>query len=192
MNVLIVPEDFRKDQYILQPVIKRMMQEVDKPNANVRVCLDPLFGGVSEAMKWVRLCEVISMYPMVQLFLLLVGRDCMPGRKSAIDNLEKQSIALLNDGRIMLAENAWQEIEVWGLAGQTLPKDWNWKDIRADRDPKEHYFAIWAKDRKVENEPGEGRTTLGREAATNYKRLVSRCPEDIVTPQDRIKQWILR
>jgi hypothetical protein len=39
MNVLIIPEDFRKDQYIVKPLIRRMLAEIGKPNANLRVCI---------------------------------------------------------------------------------------------------------------------------------------------------------
>ena len=84
MNVLIIPEDFRKDQHIVLPIVQRMLREVGKPNANVRVCLDPLMGGVSQAMKWERIREVLVRYRgMVQVFLLLVNRDGNAGRRTA-------------------------------------------------------------------------------------------------------------
>lgn len=51
MNVLVIPEDFRKDQYIVAPIVRRMFEVLAKPNANVRVCLDPLLGGIGEATK---------------------------------------------------------------------------------------------------------------------------------------------
>lgn len=61
-NVLVIPEDFRKDQYILQPIIQRLLTECGKPNANVRVCRDPLLGGVSQAMNRQELEEIIERY----------------------------------------------------------------------------------------------------------------------------------
>lgn len=60
MNVLLIPEDFRNDQYILGPLFSGLLALCGKPNANVRVCLDPLLGGVSEAMKPARLLVVRS------------------------------------------------------------------------------------------------------------------------------------
>jgi hypothetical protein len=190
MNVLIIPEDFRKDQYLLQPIIQRMMEEVGKPKAKVKVCLDPLLGGVGEAMKWTRLSEIIGMYPMVQLFLLIVDRDGLPDRRKALTSLEVKATEVLNSAQVFLAENAWQEIEVWALAAAELPSEWRWQDIRNDRDPKERYFAELARTRKLDNEPGEGRTTLGREAARNYKRMLSLCKEDVVALQTRIEAWL--
>jgi hypothetical protein len=188
MNVLIIPEDFRKDQYIVAPIIRKMLTEIGKPNANVRVCLDPLMGGISEATKWERIQEVIDMYPMVQLFLLIVDRDGIETRRLTLDRLEQKAAEHLGTtGRTLLAENAWQEIEVWAIAGQPLPKDWKWAEIRQHRDPKEAYFEPLARSRKLTDEPGEGRTTLGKEAALNYSRVRSLCLEDIQQLEERLK-----
>ena len=49
MNILVIPEDFRKDQYILNPLFSRLLRSIGRPQAHVRVCLDPLLGGVAEA-----------------------------------------------------------------------------------------------------------------------------------------------
>jgi len=189
MNVLIIPEDFRKDQYVVAPIVRRMFAEVGKPNANVRVCLDPLMGGISQATKWERIQEVLSRYRMVHVFLLLVDRDGKPGRRESLNNIERQATTELGDGKTLIAENAWQEIEVWALAGQELPPDWKWAAIRAEVHPKEVYFDPFAKGRGLTAEPGEGRTTLGREAAANYNRVRSRCKEDIEELESRLKRW---
>ncbi|MDF5730871.1 MAG: hypothetical protein PUP92_23370 [Rhizonema sp. PD38] len=141
MNVLVIPEDFRKDQYMLKPIFMAMMKEVGKPNAKVRVCQDPLLGGVSEALKWERIQEIIVRYKgMVNLFLLCVDRDGKKGRKEALTTIEQQAANILTGGRLLLAENAWQEIEVWVLAGHDLLSDWNWQVIRNEVNPKETYF----------------------------------------------------
>jgi hypothetical protein len=191
MNVLIIPEDFRKDQYVLKPIIQRMFAEAGKPNANIRVCLDPLMGGISEAMKWERIAEVLDRYRMVQIFLLIVDRDGEQGRRQALKALEDKANQKLEAGRVFVAENAWQEIEVWALAGQEqLPAGWKWSAIRREVHPKEVYFEPLARQRGLLKEPGEGRTTLGREAAHNYPRVRSRCREDIENLEIRLKVWI--
>lgn len=188
MNVLVIPEDFRKDQYILKPLIQKMFAEIGKPNANVRVCLDPLMGGISEATKWERIKEVLELYPMVNVFLLIVDRDGIETRRRSLDGLETTAAAHLNSPRKFLAENAWQEIEVWAIAGQPIPKGWNWVDVRGHRDPKEAYFDPLAAARNLQNEPGQGRTTLGKEAAKNYARVRTLCPEDVQQLENRLKQ----
>ncbi len=75
MRVLVIPEDFVKDQYILQPLVEAMMEASGKPRARVRICHDPRLGGVAEALKWERVAEILDRYPMIDLFLLCVDRD---------------------------------------------------------------------------------------------------------------------
>ena len=76
MNILVIPEDFRKDQYMLKPIISAMLAKLEKPRAKVKVCQDPLLGGVSEALKWERIEEIIDQYRgMFNLFLLCLDRD---------------------------------------------------------------------------------------------------------------------
>ena len=76
MRVLAIPEDFRKDQYILQPILSALLEAAGKPKARVRVCTDPLLGGISQALRWERIVEILDRYRgMVDLFVLCVDRD---------------------------------------------------------------------------------------------------------------------
>jgi len=190
VNVLVIPEDFRKDQYVLKPIVEAMMAKI-RVRARVMVCTDPLLGGVGEALKWERLDEIIEMYRgMTRLFLLLVDRDCDDSRVARLRVLEQQAAAVLaGSGRVFLAEHAWQEVEAWVLAGmQDLPGDWSWKDVRADCHPKESFYNEYARRRGVLDNPYEGRDVLAREAARNYQRIRKLCPEDIATLEKRIRQ----
>jgi hypothetical protein len=189
MNVLIIPEDFRFDQFILKPIIKAMMTELGKPHANVRVCRDPLLGGVEQAMKWERIAEILDMYGTIDLFLLIVDRDGKDGRRRGLDALEEQAAAELRSDRSFLAENAWQEVEVWLLAGHKLPKEWQWKEIREERDPKELYFEPYASQRGLLHKLGRGRKALGREAAKRYSRIRQLCPE-VAGLEEKIREYI--
>lgn len=191
MNVLVIPEDFRKDQYMLKPIIEAMMRDVGKPKAKVRVCQDPLLGGIDQALKWERIEEIINRYKgMVNLFIMCVDRDGKEARKAVLGNIEKEAANILTSGRLLLAENAWQEIEVWVLAGHNLPSNWNWQEIRKEVHPKENYFLPFAKMRSLLDEPGEGRKTLTEEAAQQYRRIRQLCPEDIAALEDRIRSWL--
>ena len=192
MNVLVIPEDFRTDQYILKPIIAKMLAEIGKPHANVEVCLDPLLGGVTAAMNWTQIADILDIYRgMVQIFLLIVDRDGNEHRRLRLDNLEAQAKAVLPAGHVLLAENAWQEVEVWALAGlRTLPSAWNWNEVRAEPNPKERYFHPHAAHRNLLKEPGQGRKTLGLEAAQNYRRVRSRCQEDVAALERRLKEWL--
>lgn len=126
----------------------------------------------------------------VDLFLLCVDRDGKNGRKAALEKIEQQAANSLTSGKLLLAENAWQELEVWVLAGHKLPTDWNWQVIRQEVHSKENYFLPFAEMRSLLDQPGEGRKTLAEEAAHDYHRIRQLCPEDIVALEDRIRTWL--
>src|SRR5262249_50275179 len=103
--------------HILGPVLKRMFEELGKRKANVRPCLDPKIGGIANALDWDTLATIVDMYPLFHLFLLIVERDGNEHRRAAFDRLVELSQGVLIGKRKLLAENAWQEVEVWALAG---------------------------------------------------------------------------
>ena len=120
MKVLILPEDFRKDQYLLRPLFDRLFAAIGRPNTKVIVCTQPLLQGVTEALKHERLAEVIDRYPMIDIFVLCVDRDGIVSRRRRLDRIEQE----FSQGRQFLAENAWEELETWTLAGLDLPPGW--------------------------------------------------------------------
>ena len=196
MNVLVLPEDFRKDQHILKPIISAMLAEIGygRGKTNVRVCTAPLIGGVAAALKWEVIQPILARYQYyIDLFLLCVDRDNSAGRATALRKLEEQAQAELPNGKSFLAEHAWQELEVWVLAGQDkLPKDWKWSEIRAERDPKERFYLPFARSSGCIEHPAEGRGTLATEAARHYKRIRTRCPEDVRNLEERVAAALRR
>lgn len=193
MNVLVIPEDFRKDQYILKPIIEAMLNSCGRPRARVVVCKDPVLGGVNQAMRWEYLKEIFDRYRgMVDLFLLCVDRDGVASRRARLAELEAQAAADLPADRVLLAENAWQELEVWVLAGHELPNQWVWREIRDELHPKERYYLPFAKARAMIDQPAEGRRALSLEAARRYDRIKQLCPEDVANLEQRIKDWLGR
>ena len=184
MNVLVIPEDFRKDQYILKPLFKRLFTTFGRPKAKVRVCQDPLLGGIGEAMKAERIAEIVSRYGgMIRIFILCVDRDGEVGRRQGLDSLEGK----FGDDRTFIAVNAWEELETWVLAGLDLPGDWRWTDVRAEIHVKERYFEPLAAQRGVADGPGGGREALGKEAARNLRVIRQKCPEDFDTLAQRLE-----
>jgi len=88
---------------------------------------------------------------------------------------------------VLVGENAWQELEVWILAGmQDLPKKWSWQEVRAERDVKETYFDSYVDRRGLRAAPYGGRRTLAEEAARRYDRIRQLCPEDVGALHDAI------
>lgn len=191
MRALVIPEDFTKDQYMLKPILEAMFRAVGKPCAIVNICRDPRFQGVSQALDWTRLGPVIDRYKgMTDLFLLCVDRDGDATRRAALDPIERQAESLAPGRVALLAEYAWQEIEVWVLAGHKLPKEWAWKAIRQELHPKERYYLPFAEQQGVLDQPAEGRKTLAEAAAHQYARIKRLCPEDIASLENRIRQSV--
>lgn len=175
MRVLVIPEDFRHDQYILIPLLKRLFIDMGKRNARIGICRDPLLGGVGEALKSERIQEVVDQYKgMTDIFILCVDRDGIQGRRERLDQIEAE----FADSHSFLAENAWEEIETWALAGLVLPKGWRWAEVRAEVHVKEVYFDRLAQVRGVADGLGGGRRDLGNEAARRISAIRRKCPED--------------
>ena len=175
MNVLVIPEDFRKDQYILKPIFGRLLRSIGSPRAKVRVCQDPLLGGVDEATKSERIAEIVARYDgMTDIFVLCVDRDGDVNRRRRLDQLERK----FRSGRVFLAANAWEELETWVLAGLDLPRNWSWTDVRAEVHVKERYFDRLALERGVGDHPGGGRKPLAEEAARRISTIRQKCPDD--------------
>ena len=180
-NVLVIPEDFTKDEHVLKPVVEKILGDVGKPNATVLVCRRPNFGGIGEALKTERLRkEVLARYPMVDLFVLLIDRDGEAARENTIARLE-ESLGRELEARNgqFLGELARQETEVFVLAGHDLPSEWKWQEIRADPDVKNTFFRQLVRQKGTENLPHDGRKKLMAEAIQNWTRMKARCPEDI-------------
>ena len=172
MNVLIIPEDFRNDQYVLKPIFNRLLRNIGKTRFRVRVCNDPLLMGVANALNTDSLQEIVEDYPMYDLFILCVDRDCNVNRRDRLDQIEDHF------GASFFAVNAWEEIETWVLAGVDTPTNWRWSDIRAECDVKERYFLPLVHQRRLTNTIGGGRKTLGEEASRRINAIRQKCPED--------------
>ena len=187
MNVLVIPEDFRIDQYILKPLFDRLLRAMGRRNAKVIVCQDPLLGGIVNATNLKRIAEILERYDgMIDVFVLCVDRDGEHGRRQRLDDIEQK----FGQERHFLAENAWEELETWALAGLELRNDWRWNDIRAEVHVKETYFDELAKYRSVANGPGRGRKILGKEAALRIDSIRQKCPEDFGKLARRLEKII--
>ena len=186
MNVLIIPEDFRNDQYILKPLFSRLFQSIGRRHVRVNVCRDPLLGGVGEALKSERMAEVIGKHGMTDIFILCIDRDGKEGRRQRLDQLQKK----FDNGQTFLAENAWEEIETWILAGLDLPANWNWRTVRTEVQVKETYFEPLAAQRNLSDAPGDGRKPLGEEASRRINAIRQKCPEDFDALAQRLEAAI--
>ena len=193
-NVLIICEDATEDQHILRPIITAMMEAVGRPNAKVMVYQNlPKHKAISRISDWETISEIIDNNKgKTDLFLLCVDRDGKEDRRAKLDNLESEAAKakILSPTQKFLAENAWQEVEVWALAGHDLPSEWSWAEIRREANPKETYFEPFAKRQGVSDGIAGGRKALSEEAVRRYDRIRRLCPEDVENLENRIRGWI--
>ena len=184
MRVMLIPEDFRHDQYIIGPLFKRLMSNLGKPNAKVITCTDPLLGGIGEALKPERLQEICDQYDgMVDIYVLCVDRDGEVGRAERLDAIEQRFSV---DGRVFFAVAAIEELETWLLAGIDEPLPASWNEIRAEIHPKETYFLPLSKKMGLLTSPGQGRKILGERAARNCASIIQKCTEDLSIVNSKI------
>ena len=179
MKVLIIPEDFRKDQYILKPLFTRLFGHLGVRPVEVEVCQNPLLGGVSEALKTDNLTRILERRRgMYDLYILCVDRDGEVGRRQRLDDIEAEIQARFGNMVSFFAENAWEELETWVLAGVNLPGEWRWADVRAEVHVKEQYFEPLAVRRGLAGSTGGGRKALAEEASRRIRAIRRKCPED--------------
>ena len=175
MEVMIIPEDFQNDQYILKPLFSRLFKRMGFSTINVSICYNPRFRGVAQSLSLERLEGIVERYGgMTDIFILCVDRDGDLGRRQSLDRIEQE----LGNNRVFLAENAWEEVETWALAGLELPGSWRWVDVRAEVDVKERYFEPLAAQRGLADTDGGGRRALGVEASRRIRAIRRKCPED--------------
>lgn len=176
MNIVVIPEDFRKDQYILKPLFSQLFKRLGASNPKVNICRDPLLGGIGEALKTDLLAEIVNdQRGMTDIFILCVDRDGVVGRRERLDQIEAEF-----QGRcVFLAENAWEEIETWVLAAaRDLPNEWSWAQVRSEKQIKETYFEPYVARRGLTDTLGGGRKVLGEEAARRVPAIRQKCTED--------------
>ena len=143
-----------------------------------------MLGGVGEALKLERLLEIIEdNRGTTDIFILCVDRDGEPGRRQRLNQIETE----FGSSTVFFAENAWEEIETWALAGLELPSDWRWADVRAERDVKERYFEPFAAQRGVSGLIGGGRKFLGEEASRRIPAIRQKCLEDFDSLAHRLQ-----
>ena len=191
MRVLVIPEDFVKDQYILKPLVETIMRTIGKPQAKITICMNPRLAGIGQALQWRRINDIIEAYKgMYDIFLLCVDRDGEENRRAKLENIEQEARQILDPKQVLFAVLAWQKVEIWALAGcRDLPQEWKWTSMRQEISFKQVYFDPYAKKRNVYDKPHNGREILGREAAVQYRRVRDLC-EEVSYLEERVRQWI--
>ncbi len=178
-RVLVIPEDPTYNGYILQPLVKALLDKAGKPNSRVTVLTNPRIRGVDHAI--FSAPEIVRDNPMYDLFLLMVDRDARLGDgEDRLQRLREAESRAMGYGRLLLACAAIEEVEVWLMASHPDKIDnlgFGWKAIRQHDHPKEQYFDPFLATYGNRLEAGQGRKRLMGEGLDNLTGLLNRCDE---------------
>lgn len=173
MKVLVIPEDPHLDQHILKPVIERVFEDLSK-KARIEVLQNPRIRGVEHALDRETIDAIVTKNRMVDVFLLVVDRDCAKDRRARLDALEQR-----HPGKL-LATMGVEELESWLLALHRRDVEErhkvNWTGVRSECHPKET-FAEPLLERLGDGGPGNGRKSAMGAIAKQWKSLCELCPE---------------
>jgi hypothetical protein len=133
LKVLIIPEDQTYDGYILKPIVEAMISDLGW-RAAVDVLPEPRLRGASDALDKHLIASITEANPMIDLFLLIVDRDC-----DRFGNVTKASERQKEQEGRLLACVAREEVEVWMLALHTKRLPIGFREVLADCDPKEKW-----------------------------------------------------
>ena len=182
MKVLIIPEDPTLDQYILKPIVESIFRDVER-SARVHVLSEPHLRGVDQALDKDVVAGIVADNPMVDLFLIVVDRDCVDSRNDRAQAREQEHPDSL---RFALAV---EEVEVWMLALHRDDLGARWSDVRAHCDPKEEYAEPFLERQGWSTEVGRGRKKAMRNLAGNWRGLLGVCSE-IGDLKREIEMWL--
>ncbi len=182
MKIMVVPEDPVLDQYVLKPIVERMFVDLGR-RARVQVLSNPRLRGVAQALDHQILARVISQYPMFDAFLLMVDRDGVESREAEARTREAE-----HEGRLF-ACLAIEEVEVWMLALHHKDIEASWKEIRADRDPKERFAHPLLAELAPRVALGGGRVRAMEPLGPKWRSLLKMCPE-LERLEQRLRVWL--
>ncbi len=171
MKVLVIPEDPTYDQYILKPVIERIFSDL-KRSARIRVLWNPRLRSVNQALDSTVLADVVSSYPMIDLFLVLVDRDGDADRRPAHARRRESE----HGGRLIVCL-AIEEVEVWMLAVHRARLSEPWRVVRGEVHPKERFAAPFLAAHAPKLGPGRGRKWAMRSLGSQWQGVLEVCPE---------------
>ncbi len=182
-NVLVIPEDPTHNGDILEPLISRMMAECGKPNARIQVLTNPKVQGYEHAKQ--KLPEIADRYRHFDLALFIVDADGKD-RTAAFQSIE----SMHKDTKpVLFCIAAFQEVEVWLLAGHINKLERRWSEVRRDVSVKENVFEPFLRKFGDARRYGGGRDLLMSDALTRYSTILQRCPE-LRQLQERITKLV--
>ena len=167
-RVLVICEDPTHDQFILKPLMERLLERCERKSPRVQILTDPWIKGKDDLRR--RLGEIVERYRSYDLLVCVIdadGKDC----SGLLEEMTKRF------GPKLLCCAAVQEVEAWVLAGHVNKLTRPWSEVRQDSSVKETEFVSFLKMYGDAKRPGAGRAELMMEALQNFDGLLQRCPE---------------
>jgi hypothetical protein len=183
MRVLIIPEDPTLDRYVVQPIVERIFHDLGR-TARVEVLTDPHLSGVEQALDSKVVAGILEDNRMIDLFLLVVDRDCdrRGDTNKAITRQQEHPDKLV-------AALALEELEVWALAPHRAELPNSWSQVRSECDPKERYSDPFVESKGWLATVGKGRKKAMRDLGNAWAGVLSVCPE-IAALKSAIQKWL--
>ena len=184
MRVLIIPEDPTLDRHVSKPVVERIFADLGHPRARVEVLTDPHLSGITQALDENVIAEILEDNRMVDLFLLIIDRDC-----ENYGNSQKAAARKSGHPGKLLTALAREELEVWPLALHRSELSAPWNEVSSDCHPKELFYDPFIEDKGWVSTVGKGRKRAMRALGREWKGLLRVCPE-IDELKAEIEQWL--
>lgn len=182
-KVLVIPEDPTYNGSILNPVVSRVLQEVGKMNARVKVLTNPAMKGIGNAKELMR-TQVADMWgKSFDLWLFIPDADCAGDLAPFEGEMKQRGIPLICCA-------ARPEVEAWALAGFSNDLTVPWSEVAQHPRLKEEVFQPAIQTFGDIRLPDQGRGLMAKKAVSNYRSLKRLCPE-VAELEQRIVQFLL-
>jgi len=170
VKVLIIPEDQTQDGFIAKPVVEALLRDLNI-KSRVDVLPEPRLRGAGDALDPEVVRSIVENNPMIDVFVLVVDRDCE--RKG---NEAKALAREQEHPDKLVACVAIQELEVWMLALHKDKVGDQWQDIRSHCDPKEKWAEPLLEQLGTQG-PGAGRKKAMQALKGQMQTLLAKCDE---------------
>ena len=178
LKVLVIPEDPTYNGAILKPVVSRILEEIGRPKAEIKVLTDPAMKGIGNAKELIR-TQVANKWGHLPLWLFIPDAD----RAGDLTPFEKE---MRGRGIPLLCCAARPELEAWALAGYSDRLIVPWKEVAEHPRLKEEVFEPALEEFGDSRLPDQGRGLMVKKAVGNYRGLKKLCPE-IAELEQRIR-----
>lgn len=185
LRVLLILEDARNNGYLLEPLLKAILSDINKPYAKIGKLMKPTQPqGFDSATRLIRDPQtLLANGPEFPLWVFMPDAD--RGIPQVLEGLERD---LACAGQRLLTCALKPEAEICALIGRERELGLSWKELRQHPRLKEEVFERHLRSLR-DRSPGAGRTQLIQAVLKNLKLVYRRCDE-LQSLKQRLQQTI--